>query len=175
MLGRNLTHGEIKLAQTVYQSVIKYEQVKIFNEKWAFFQPDNRAMAPNGNIYYSKVDPAYRKDFSVAGVHIDAKATFIHELAHVWQHQNGVNVIARGTFERDYNYLPLDEDTDFYNFNIEQQGQIIRDYFYLLNGFRKANEKWPHITVYKKLIPFLDESANALSPDPVLPIPFFTG
>jgi hypothetical protein len=174
MLGRSLTHGEIKLAHTVYKSAIQYNRVKIFNEKWAFFQPDDRAMAPNGNIYYSKSDPAYREDFSVEDVHIDAKATFIHELAHVWQHQNGVNVIVRGAVERNYKYLPLSEETDFYTLNIEQQGQVIRDYFYLLNGFYKENEKWPPIEVYRQVIPFVDDSQDSPSPNPVLPVPFVT-
>jgi len=148
-----MTAGEITLAKTVFKSEIDYDLPKVFNEKWALFQPTDRAMAPNGNIYYAKGNADYRADFSVAGVGVHAKATFIHELAHVWQHQNGVNVIARGIFERDYDYLPLTTQTKFADLGIEEQAQLIRDYFYLLNNFHGKN--WPPISVYIHVIPFL--------------------
>lgn len=151
MTSRSLTDGEIALAQTVYKSEIKYEKVMIFNEKWAFFQPRDRAMAPNGNIYFAPGNTEYSFDFSSADIH--AKATFIHELAHVWQHQNGVNVIAKGAINRNYDYLPLTIDSRFENFGIEQQAQIIRDYFYLKNNF--FGKDWPPIAVYIRVIPFL--------------------
>lgn len=153
MSGRSMTAGEITLAKTVFKSEIDYDLPKVFNEKWALFQPTDRAMAPNGNIYYAKGNADYRADFSVAGVGVHAKATFIHELAHVWQHQNGVNVIARGIFERDYDYLPLTTQTKFADLGIEEQAQLIRDYFYLLNNFHGKN--WPPISVYIHVIPFL--------------------
>lgn len=110
-------------------------------------------MSPDGNIYYPKGNPKYHADFSAAGVDIHAKATFIHELAHVWQHQKGVDVVARGIFERHYDYLPLTTQTKFADLGIEEQAQLIRDYFYLLNSFHGRN--WPPISVYIHVIPFL--------------------
>lgn len=151
MASRSLTDGEIALAKSVYQSEIAYEKVLIFNEKWAFFQPRDRAMAPNGNIYFAEGNTQYSSDFSNADIH--AQATFIHELAHVWQHQNGINVIARGAINRNYDYLPLKIDAKFEDFGIEQQAQIIRDYFYLKNNF--FGKDWPTIAVYIRVIPFL--------------------
>ena len=153
MSGRNMTAGEIELAKTVYKSEIKYDQVKIFNEKWTLFQSKDRAMSPNGNIYYPEGNADYCEDFSDSGVDIHKKATFIHELAHVWQHQQGVNVIARGAFNRNYDYLPLTVSTHFDDLGIEQQAQLIRDYFYLLNKF--YGKDWPPISVYIRVIPFL--------------------
>lgn len=153
MSGRRLTEGEIVLARTVYKAEINYALPRVHNTKWRFFQPDDRAMAPNGNIYYAPSDPSYRRDFSAAGVGIHEQATFIHELGHVWQHQNGVNVIARGMFERDYDYLPMTASSRFSRYGIEEQAQILRDYFYLLNGH--SNPKWPDISVYVAVIPFL--------------------
>lgn len=110
-------------------------------------------MSPNGNIYFAPGDPQYHADFSGPAVSIDDQATFIHELAHVWQHQNGVNLIARGMVERNYDYLPLTVSTKFSDLGIEQQAQLIRDYFYLLKGFHGKN--WPPISVYIVVIPFL--------------------
>lgn len=152
MSGRAMTAGEIDLAKTVYKSQIKYDQVTIFNEKWAFFQPKDRAMSPNGNVYYADGNADYCADFSAASVSIHVKATFIHELAHVWQHQKGVNVIARGAVSRNYDYLPLTVNTKFDDLGIEQQAQLIRDYFYLLNNYH--GKDWPPISVYIRVIPF---------------------
>jgi hypothetical protein len=146
-----MTTGEIALARSVFGDEIKYEQVKIFNEKWAFFQPRDRAMAPNGNIYFAPGNPGYVADFSAADIH--GQAIFIHELTHVWQHQHGVDVIVRGAINRNYDYLPLSIDSKFDDFGIEQQAQIIRDYFYLTKQF--YGKGWPPLAVYLRVIPFL--------------------
>lgn len=151
MPSRMMTANEIAMAQTVFKSEIKYEKVRIFNEKWAFFQPKDRAMAPNGNIYFPEGNVDYVDDFAQATIH--AKATFIHELAHVWQHQHGANVIVRGASNRNYDYLPLTVDAKFDDFGVEQQAQIIRDYFYLLNQY--YGKDWPPLAVYIRVIPFL--------------------
>ncbi len=148
---RYLTPGEKELARSVYTNEIDFTKVKIFHRRWKFFQPKDRAMAPNGNIYYPENSSQYSSNFYNADIH--KKATFIHELAHVWQHQNKINVKLRGAFERSYEYLPLNIDSDFNNFGIEQQAQIIRDYFYLMNDFK--GEGWPDIAVYKSVIPFV--------------------
>lgn len=152
MAERSLTSGEIVLATTVFKKEISYEKVKIFNSKWTLFQSTNRAMAPNGNIYYPEGNSDYSVDFSKSS-NIHSKATFIHELAHVWQHQKGVNVILKGAFQRDYDYLPLTIKTKFDDLGIEQQAQLIRDYYYLLNNFH--GKGWPVLSIYIHVIPFL--------------------
>lgn len=153
MSGRKLTEGEIRMARTVFKEEIDYAKPRVHNTKWQFFQPDDRAMAPNGNIYYAPTDTSYRADFSASDASIDMRATFIHELGHVWQHQHGVNVIARGIFQRDYDYLPMTASSRFSRYGIEEQAQIFRDYFYLLNG--RSKPEWPDISVYVAVIPFL--------------------
>ena len=108
-------------------------------------------MAPNGNIYYN--EGYYDEDISKAS--IDRQALFIHEMAHVWQYQNGVDVFEEGMFDdNNYNYLPLKEGKTFAQYGIEQQGDIIRDYFYLSNGIERSN--MPPIAVYRDLIPFVN-------------------
>ncbi len=110
-------------------------------------------MAPNGNIYFDPDGNLYRDDFGSAD--ISFQALFIHEMTHIWQHQQGTNVAARGLFNRSYNYLPLKPGKAFSDYGIEQQGDIVRDYFYLKNGYNLKNR--PLLDVYRKLIPFVDE------------------
>ena len=74
-------------------------------------------------------------------------------MIHVWQHQEGINVRVRGIFQRRYEYLPFEESKAFSDYGIEQQGDIVRDYFYLLNGYSKS--AWPPIEKYRALIPFV--------------------
>lgn len=149
---RMLTSGEINLCQTVFDNNINYSNVKIYHESFFPFgmQPDDVAMAPNGNIYFDPDGSLYELDFSKADIH--AKALFIHEMTHVWQHQQGVNVRLRGAIEREYKYLPLTPEKKFKEYKIEQQGDIVRDFFYLLNGYKK--KEWPPILIYRNLIPF---------------------
>ncbi|WP_281649177.1 hypothetical protein [Parendozoicomonas sp. Alg238-R29] len=149
---RLLTAGEIKICKTVFDNNVNYSTVRVYHESFFPFgmQPNNVAMAPNGNIYFDPAGELYEQDFSKADIH--AQALLVHEMVHVWQHQKGINVKLRGTFERTYKYLPLTPDKKFADYNIEQQGDIVRDFFYLLNGYKKS--EWPHISVYRKLIPF---------------------
>lgn len=153
MAHRALTTGEIAMARTVYKGEINYSLPKIYNEKWAIFQPQDRAMAPNGNIYYAPGNPQYHSDFSAATVSIHHKATFIHELGHVWQHQDGQSVMVRGAFERDYDYLPMTAASSFGDYGIEEQAQVCRDYYYIINGV--IDPSWPARTVYETVIPWL--------------------
>lgn len=57
---------------------------------------------------------------------------FIHELTHVWQHQNGMWVRTRGLFSNlvDYNYS-LDRKKKLSDYGMEQQASIVADYFIL--------------------------------------------
>jgi len=143
----------VEMADTVFHGAIDYTKVKVFNKKFIFFQPNQRPMSPNGNIYYSPKgtgDRAYMADFSTGTM--AAKATFIHELTHVWQHQNGVNVTARGIVQRNYEYLPLDTKKSLEDYGIEQQGSIVEHYFYLINGYSIKGA--PPIVDYETVIPF---------------------
>ena len=93
--GRPLTAGEIALAESIYGSMIDYSDVTVYNKSFA---PLMRISAPNGNVYYSKgyseKRALYADDISKLGY--EAQATLIHELFHVYQHQQGTRVL----FER---------------------------------------------------------------------------
>jgi len=150
---RPLTFGETELSRTVFADTVKYNRIRIYHESYFPFgaQPDDVAMSPDGNIYFDPDGTLYKEDFSKANIH--SKALFIHEMTHVWQHQKGMNVRIRGVFQRTYKYLPFEPGKAFLDYGIEQQGDIVRDYFYLLNGYSRSD--WPPIETYRKLIPFV--------------------
>lgn len=133
MAGRKLTPGEMDLARSIYGSQVDYTKVQIFNEKWHFFMPGDRAHAPNGHMYFpGGAGAKYFADFSTAPV--DDKSTFIHEMGHVWQHQRGLNVIVRASIGRSYDYSEIFSGKDYFDLNMEQQAEFLSDYYLLKNG-----------------------------------------
>ena len=96
MIDRALTENEIALARSVFGDAIDYAPVRIRARKWAFFQPKRVVMAPRGHIHFHPAGTGYCDDFCAA--HLDAQGLFIHEMVHVWQHQQGVNLILTCTF-----------------------------------------------------------------------------
>ena len=83
---RQITLGEMAMAKTIFGNSMSYN-VWVHCDSYLPFgmQSDNVAMAPNGDIYFRKL--LYRHDFSEDFP--DFQHLFIHELTHVWQHQNG--------------------------------------------------------------------------------------
>ena len=72
-------------------------------------------------------------------------AVFVHEMVHVWQSGHGSHNILRGIYlwikydhvtgdyDNSYNY-DLDSSTSLGYFNMEQQAQIIEDYYRVSKG-----------------------------------------
>lgn len=135
MTARPLTPGEVELAKRVFKDSIDYDKVKIHNEKYVAFQPDESAMTPNGEIYAVGTN-TYLKDYSDGRVY--DRGFFIHEIAHVWQYQlNILNPITAAIgqyvlngfdYSRAYAY-ELKPGKDLLDYSIEQQAQIIEDYY----------------------------------------------
>ena len=88
---RNLTAGEIALAQVMFQHAIDYAAVSLVFDSW-WQKRSKTALAPNGNVYF----PAHARceDFSVAAPHM--QVWFMHEMTHVWQYQRGFSVLKSG-------------------------------------------------------------------------------
>lgn len=134
MTRRKLTANEISFAKKIFADSIKYSEVHIYDEKYAFFQPINSGMTPNGNIY---VDGVTSSDYGKSTSQPFAKAFFIHEMVHVWQKQNGVlnpiisavaNSLRHGFFYSEAYKYTLDGNKDLLDYRMEQQAQIIEDY-----------------------------------------------
>ncbi|OYY77882.1 MAG: vgr related protein [Sphingomonas sp. 28-62-20] len=147
--GRSLTSDEVALARTIFGAEIEYGRVQIIKRKWAFFQPRETVMAPRGNIHFHPEGCRYCADFALA--EREAQGLFIHEMTHVWQHQQGIFLpLRRLPFAR-YDYR-ISADKPFARYGIEQQAEIVRHAFLLRLGVRL--EERPPLARYEQLLPF---------------------
>jgi hypothetical protein len=149
LTGRFLTPSETALAESVFGNSIAYDDVRVHNGKWWFFQPRNVAMAPRGNIHFHPKGRLYCDDF--CGSDITDQGLFIHEMTHVWQHQVGLNLILRRHPFCRYDYA-IKPGWPLKRYGIEQQAEIVRHYFMLKNGFNIVGA--PPLSWYKSVLPF---------------------
>lgn len=125
---RRLTPDEVAMAALVFGESIDYARVRIHARRYLPFQPRNCCMTPNGSMYFhrSRFLPDYTRGDPLV-VH-----WFLHEMAHVWQHQLGYAVRLRGAVRiglpYDYDLAPGKTLADF---NMEAQGDLLADYFAL--------------------------------------------
>ena len=125
---RPLTPSEIAMASLLFGESIDYERVRIHARRYMPFQPKNCCMTPNGSMYFhrSRFLPDYTRGDPPA-VH-----WFIHEMAHVWQHQLGYAVRTRGAVRIGLSYhYDLVRGKTLADFNMEAQGDLLADYFAL--------------------------------------------
>lgn len=133
---RSLTAGEIALCQSVFGSLIDYTQVKIMNHPYLPWQSKHVVMAPCGYIHARS--PHYSHDYSQESRAY--QGLFIHEMAHIYQYQQNINVLLRGALLQSAFFLSLGKynpykyqlkaDKPYFDYNIEQQGDIARDIFF---------------------------------------------
>ena len=128
---RPLTTGEIAMCQQVFADSIDYTKVRVHNEEYLWFglQDDDTAMTPNGEIYFNPKH--FKEDFSAAVV--SDRHWFMHEMVHVWQYQLGYSVRWNGLqrWKLKYSYS-LAAGKRLCDYDMEQQGQVIADYFAIL-------------------------------------------
>ena len=149
MTGRALTRAEVSLCRSVFGHAIDYDQVSIFNRKWWLFQHPRVTMAPDGNLWFHPEGNLFCDDFCGSARNI--QALFIHEMVHVWQHQQGVFLpLARYPFSR-YDY-ELKAGKAFAQYGIEQQAEIVSHYFLLKSGVQLKNGYG--LADYHGLLPF---------------------
>jgi hypothetical protein len=118
---RPLTDGEKRLCHSIFSTQIDFSLPQICASYWIL---KHYAMSPNGNVYFHPED--YLLDYSQAS--LGKQAWFIHEMTHVWQVQQGINVFWRALFNRRYRY-ELQPDKHFLSYGVEQQAQMVQDYF----------------------------------------------
>lgn len=132
---RPLTEGEIHIAKQVFADLIDYDQVKVMNHPFLPWQPVGVLMAPTGYIHLKNAD--YIDDFSKES--LSYQAIFVHEMAHIYQYQQHINVFLKGAFLQTALYLSLGKynpyhytlqaNKAYFDYNIEQQGDIAKDIF----------------------------------------------
>lgn len=127
---RLLTLGERNISERIFHNSIEYHNVWIHCDSYLPFgmQSKNVAMSPNGEIYLRK--ELYERDFScsvISKIHL-----FIHEMTHIWQLEHGVWVKTIGltSWFAKYKYV-LKKDKPLKYYSMEQQAQIIADYYIL--------------------------------------------
>ena len=118
---RPLTLGEKSLVYSIFHDQVDLELPRIYASAWVV---RGYAISPNGHVYFNPKD--YLEDFSVAP--LGKQAWLIHEMTHVWQIQQGMNVVRRAMIDRRYQYL-LKQGKSFFAYGIEQQAQMVQDFF----------------------------------------------
>lgn len=144
---RFLTPGEVDVARTVFGGTIDYKKVKVFTRPLIFWKPPPHVSARmwNGNIYIFE-DQIKTADFATRPAPV--QKAYLHELTHVWQYANDPKFLAAGFFallKRDFDYdalygYDIEDHKYFADFNFEQQGEIIEDYYDLRTRFRDVTE-----------------------------------
>jgi hypothetical protein len=147
--GRKLTHAEVALARSIFKDKLDYDRIRIHNRKFWWFQPRRVTMAPDGHLWFHPKNDLFCDDFCTRDISL--QGLFIHELVHVWQHQQGIFLPLRRHPFCTYSYS-LKPGWMLARYGIEQQAEIVRHYFMLKNGFNLAGA--PPISVYESILPF---------------------
>ena len=131
--GRFLTVGERSVLAPIYRDSIEYGAVRVVRGR-AFPLQGRMTLVTIGRVIYAP-EPVYLDDFS-RGTDID-RSILVHEIAHVWQHDAGIDVVAGamralvatgGRYGRAYEYR-LDLRRDLLDYGIEQQASILEHYY----------------------------------------------
>ena len=155
MPSRSLTDAEIVLARSIFGDAIDYARVRIHDRKWWPLQHRQMAMAPDGNLWLSRAGSIWCDDFCERS--IDRQGLFIHEMVHVWQHQQGINLILRRHPFCRYDYS-LKPGWALDRYGIEQQAEIVRHVFLLRSGEPVPGA--PPIEQYDGILPFRGDTGN---------------
>jgi hypothetical protein len=147
--GRAMTAREIALARSVFGDALAYEKIRIHKRKWWWFQSRKITMAPDGHLWFHPDGDLFCNDFCDRDLAL--QGLFIHELVHVWQHQQGIFLpLKRHPFCRyDYSLKP---GWKLRQYGIEQQAEIVRHVFMMRNGFKLAGA--PPLAQYEGILPF---------------------
>ncbi|HWI86503.1 MAG TPA: vgr related protein [Sphingomonas sp.] len=124
--GRPLTPGERAMATGMFGAALNLDTIRLHRAKWWPFQPRNVVMAPAGGIWFHPEGTLWREDFSTA--HERLQALFVHELAHVWQHQSGLCLPFRRHVFCRYAYA-LTPGRRLERYGVEQQAMIVEHAF----------------------------------------------
>jgi len=147
--GRPLTDAERALARGMFGTAIDLDPVRIYRRKWFPFQPRNVTMAPRGHLHFHPAGDAYRDCFASEGLGLQGH--LIHELVHVWQHQQGLNLVLRRHPFCRYHYS-IKPGWTLARYGIEQQAEIVRHVFLLRQGATVPGA--PPLATLESILPF---------------------
>jgi len=131
---RGLTDAERALADEAFGDGLQLDSIRLLATPWPF----DRAFVPGrwfGREWVLWPRRTLPHDFAAAPV--KQQAVLIHELTHVWQAQQGINLltgkIRAGDRPSSYEY-PIGMDCDWGRLNIEQQAMVVEHRFRLTRG-----------------------------------------
>lgn len=131
---RSLTQGEEALARRVFGDKLRLETIRFIGSP----KPFDRAFVAGrwfGREWIAWPGDRLAADYSVEK--LSRRATFIHELVHIWQAQQGVNLawakIRAGDNADAYGYV-ADENCRWDGLNIEQQAMVVEHAYKLSEG-----------------------------------------
>jgi len=133
---RAMTEREISVARSIYGNQINYRRVRL--DAYAYLGPRQQ------NICYVSF-------YLINSWGNMSDALLIHELVHIWQYEQMGAI-----------YMPCARG-DLRTFNLEQQGDIVADYFRIRNG---QTPEWgnglpKHLAIYAAIVrPALGVASN---------------
>lgn len=138
---RALTEGERALATEAFGDALQLERLRFLSAPWPF----DRAFVPGrwfGRDWI--VWPGASLPADMAAAPLRFQAVFVHELTHVWQAQQGINLLSgkirAGDRPSSYEY-PVGMDCDWGRLNIEQQAMVVEHRFRLTRGQRTPADR----------------------------------
>ncbi|WP_374575043.1 hypothetical protein [Phenylobacterium sp.] len=130
---RPLSAGEAGLCAEIFGAGIDPGRVRLFAQPLVW---PGRAFVAGPTLVVWPWRAALA-DFAAEGVGLAAQAMFVHEMTHVWQAQNGVNLLAAKLRAGDgpgaYAY-DLGTGCAFAELNIEQQAMVVEHAFIASRG-----------------------------------------
>jgi len=148
---RSLKAWEVDVAKTIFKDKLQYKLIRI--DENAKLLPSERCIAYVGFHTINSKGPMNN-------------STFIHELVHVWQYERFGSVyiyyaLMAQKSTMGYNYggasalsYAINQKKKLVDFNFEQQGDLIEDYYRISNGYAPtwglANQSKLHL--YKHFV-----------------------
>ena len=143
---RALTPAEIALVAGVFGAEVDPMRTSVRHRKFWIFHPWWVTMAPDGHIWCHPNGFDWCADY--AAEPLGMRAHFIHEMVHVWQRQQGRNlVLTRPPLAR-YGYR-LVPGKAFARYGVEQQACIVADAYR-----RREQRDFAGLAPYAAILPF---------------------
>ncbi len=133
----------------MFGGALDLEAVRIRNRKWWPLQPRNVTMAPRGHIHFHPGGDGYCACFGETS--LAEQGHLIHELVHVWQHQQGINLLLRRHPFCRYSYT-VKPGWPLARYGIEQQAEIVRHVFLMRRGVTIPGA--PPLATLESILPF---------------------
>jgi hypothetical protein len=138
---RALTEEERALAAEAFGDALQLEHIRFLKSPWPF----DRAFV--AGRWFGRdwiVWPGASLPADIARAPLRFQAVFVHELTHIWQAQQGVNLLSgkirAGDRPSSYEY-PVGMDCAWGDLNIEQQAMVVEHRFRLIRGQRTPADR----------------------------------